>query len=281
MSKADLHIHSTASDGHFTPEEIVELAVDRDLHTIAITDHDTVNGYVQAAPKAEQAGLDLIAGAEITGDFNGRESHVLAYGMDVQHDGFVRLLEGQRRLRYERAQGMIRNLNGMGLDISMEEVLAEARTTAIGRVHMARVLLQKQYAGTMQEVFLRYLGDHCSGYHKSPHLPVEEVIEQIHEAGGVAVLAHPADHYNFIELKQYLDAAIDGVECIHPSHDYRLQVKYREYARQHGLLVTGGSDFHGARKQELLKFGVIAVALEYADALKEGISERNKLNSYR
>ncbi len=260
LLKSDLHIHTTASDGTLTPSQVVLRALEADLDVIAITDHDTIAGVEEAKEAALGTHLHVIQGAEISTLFEGRECHLLAYSFEdaaLMRD----LLSGQKRRRIIRARSIISNLNRLGFDITYDDILGEAGSASIGRPHIARVMIKKGYASGTQEVFFRYLGNGSSAYHKIDYPDVLKVIEKVHEAGGYAILAHPASLYNFIEIKQLKDAGLDGIECYHSSHNSVHKRRYLTYCENYDLIATGGSDFHGT-VNDYVNFGVLHIELQ-------------------
>lgn len=276
MAKADLHIHTTASDGIFSAEDVVRMAADNNLATIAITDHDTFSGYFEAAKTGLEYGVRVIPGIEFTTGYNGRECHLLGYGFDIQNPELLEVVKKQERIRIVRARQMVKNLQKMGFDVDFDEVLGESGTGNIGRLHIAKVLFKKGYAISMQDVFNRYLGENKPGYAKSDYQEITVISDIIKKAGGVSVLAHPGNLYIWEDLRYFLNAGIDGVEFIHPTHNYELQKKYKDWARNFGLLLSGGSDFHG-KKRDLIQFGTISIDDDYADAILEKAKERQKV----
>ena len=244
MLKADLHIHTTASDGRLSPTQVVHAAAQTDLDVIAITDHDTTDGYQEALVAAGQTALQVLRGVEISTVFAGRECHLLAYGFD-NNEAMMHLLSRQKTRRNERAMAIIASLARLGFALDFEEVRAEAGRAPIGRPHIARILVKKGYVATTREAFLRYLGKREYAMQTPGYPETTEVVQVVHNAGGVAVLAHPAGRYNFIEIKHLKDHGLNGIECYHPSHNSSHRHRYLEYCNNHGLLATGGSDFHG------------------------------------
>ncbi|MDI6401730.1 PHP domain-containing protein [Balneolaceae bacterium ANBcel3] len=255
MYKADLHIHTQASDGKLSPPQVVDEALSRGIDVIAITDHDTITGVSIARKHAKGTGLQVIQGVEISTLFNGRECHLLAYAFE-DDEVISKLLGDQKKRRIMRAREIIKNLNKMGFDITWDDVIGEAGLSSVGRPHIARVLIKKGYAADIQEAFFRYLGNQSSAYHKIDYPLTEEAISYVHQAGGFAVLAHPGNHYTYIDLKNMMDAGLDGIECYHPSHNSSHQKKYLEYCENYGLMITGGSDFHG-KPSDYYHLGVI------------------------
>ncbi|HKI43998.1 MAG TPA: PHP domain-containing protein [Balneolales bacterium] len=275
MKKADLHIHTTISDGRLTPAQIVREASLRNLGIISITDHDTVDGIPEAKKIADEVGIDIIPGVEITVDFNGKECHVLMYGFQYDNPRIRKFLKEQQKIRVYRAQKIVGNLKKLGFDISFDEVLARAGLSAsIARPHIASVMVEKGYAGNTREVFLRYLGNNRPAYFKCEYRSVADVAELAQDAGGVLMLAHPGVYYSEKDLQVMLDAGIDGVEYVHPSHPYELQKKYHNWADKHDLLISGGSDYHGFRYDDECNFGIVAVSLREAQRIRDAAFQR-------
>ncbi len=265
MRKADLHIHTTVSDGRYSPSDVVREAVNRNLGMIAITDHDTFEGYFEANETAKDLDIEVIPGVEITSEFHDRECHLLAYGFDTENEEMVQFMQDQKMIRIDRAKKIVQNLKKLGFDVSYDEVRAEAGVKGVvARPHIAKVMIQKGYAANHREVFIRYLGNHAKAYYKCEYRTVKEIIDIVHSAGGIVILAHPGKNYSNNELKEFVDAGINGFEYIHPSHNYDLQRKYEQLAGEHGLLISGGSDFHGTKFEDQYNFGVIAINIQTA-----------------
>lgn len=251
----DLHTHTTASDGSMTPEELVRHAKNRGLSAVAITDHDTVGGIAAGLAEGEAAGIEVIAGVEISVAFK-PEMHMLGYFSQAAYTNIKDTLDTLRKNREERNPKIIKKLNGLGFDISLEEVKKEALGDVVGRPHIAKVMVGKGYADSLEEVFDKYLASGRPAYFKKDKLTPREGIEEILKAGGVPVLAHPIflgldsvglDHLLY-ELK---DAGLKGMEVHYVENteeDTRLLL---ELAQGHELLITGGSDFHGGFKENI------------------------------
>lgn len=270
--KADLHIHTVISDGVKSPEEIVRFAHQRGLKAISITDHDSFAGYNRAKLQADELDIRVIPGIEVTSEFRDREVHILGYGFNPDSPEMGRFIQAQKLRRYKRANRMIENLNSAGFEITLDEVTAESRTMNISRNHIASVLVRKGLVSNVRTVFDRWLGNNAMAYHKTEYEKPSTVIEMIREAGGVSILAHPGLYYLQEEIQSFLDDGIDGFECIHPSHNFEVQKKYQMLCKEHGLLETGGSDYHGYKKEEELYFGTVAINVEYVDRLTEKCS---------
>jgi predicted metal-dependent phosphoesterase TrpH len=277
--KADLHVHTTASDGRLSPSDLVTLAAKQGITVLAITDHDTLDGYFLAKPEAEKLGMLLIPAVEITTNFDGRECHLLAYDVDTNNQGFIQFLAIQRTIRKSRATAIVERLNKMGFDLEMDEVRAESGKATISRNHIAAAMQRKNIVATKREAFDRYLHSKGPAYVQNEYPDVLDVISMVRDIGGVSVLAHPGKSYIFQELKLLKDHGLDGLEYLHPSHTWALQKKYKDYALNYGMLLTGGSDFHGTRAHEVDYLGTVCVDLHRVDALLERASQRKKLSA--
>lgn len=276
VPKADLHIHTTASDGQATPEEIIDKAAENGLYAVSITDHDTYAGYHKAKARGTEKNVEVIPGMEITCDYNGRECHMLAYGFDIGSKELLSFVHQQKLRRNKRAKVMISNLNKLGFDISFDDVMAESGTLNISRNHLAAAMVSKGYETHKKAVFLKYLGDHASAYYKTEYAPLQEVIEIVKSCGGVAILAHPGLYFVEEDITNIIKAGIDGFECIHPSHNYMLQKRYTDICDEYRLLKTGGSDYHGHKKAEHNLFGTVAVEKNWVDRLLEVCEQAKK-----
>lgn len=279
MGKTDLHIHSTASDGQFAPAEVVQLAAERGLDYIALTDHDTFKGYFEAAREGEKQGVEVLTGMEVTVDYGGRECHLLAYCFDPKAQPVKELSKRHAQARLDRAKQIINLLRGWGFEVDLDEVKAEARGISIARPHIAMVLIRKGYAANYREAFMRYLNDQMIQDVDSGYRDYKQVIQTIRDSGGISVIAHPGRSYTEFDLEQFVDAGIDGIEYIHPSHNYNLQKQHRQWAEKKQLLVTGGSDFHGSNNTHMQNFGILAVNNETAQRVIRVADQRKKLLS--
>jgi predicted metal-dependent phosphoesterase TrpH len=249
----DLHSHTTASDGTFSPAQLVDEAIRARVHILGITDHDTFSGFDQAAAPAREAGLELVCGIELSTKLHGHSVHLLGYflradGLDIFRT-WIRDLQASRR---ERNVRLVARLQELGLDITMEE--AEARGGGMtGRPHFARLLVEKGYVSSMQQAFDEYLDESAKGYVTRREPQFAEAVEHIRDAGGIASLAHPVrlpEDAGSI-LAELRAAGLDAIEAYHSDHSPGQTALYLELAAQHKLLVTGGSDFHGAAKPEI------------------------------
>ena len=276
-SKADLHIHTTCSDGRMAPEDVVMVAAARNLKACSITDHDTIEGYVQAKKRADELEIELIPGVEITSAFEDREAHILAYYFDVESPQLNKMLIRQKVSRRERIKGIINTLISNGIDIDYDEVRAVANGANIGRPHVANVLVRKGYVGNYFEAFSRYLSSDRLGEIEQSYPSYQDVIKIVKEAGGACILAHPGKLYSQQELQLFISSGIDGLECIHPSHNFTLQKMLTELVTKNALLLTGGSDFHGTVDRAYVHLGVVTVAEKHVDKMKRMTDQRKKI----
>jgi predicted metal-dependent phosphoesterase TrpH len=253
----DLHSHTTASDGTFSPAQLVEQATRTGVRILGITDHDTFSGYDQALPLARAAGLELVCGIELSTKLHRHSVHLLGYFLDplLNPNGFgvfrnwIGDLQASRRDRNKR---LIARLHELGLDITLEEVQARGGEMT-GRPHFAQVLIQKGYVTNMQQAFDDYLDESAKGYVTRSEPQFGEAVEHIRNAGGIASLAHPVRVREDVAtiLPELRTAGLNAIEVYHSDHSPEQIDLYLQLAKQHGLLVTGGSDFHGAVKPEI------------------------------
>lgn len=274
---ADLHTHTTASDGVCTPSENVRLAHTAGLAAIAITDHDTVSGIEEARLVGERIGIEVVPGVEISTVDQGIDVHILGYYIDHQDAIFKQRLSQLRDTRNHRNDLIISRLNELGIRITMKEViehLTEQKTEdqTIGRPHIAHVLVARGIVGTVAEAFELYLGTSGAAYVNPPRITPIEAIRWIREAGGKAVLAHPGLYNNEDMVKEIIQHGIDGIEAYHSDHSEDQQTYYDELGQSHGLIITAGSDFHGT-KDDITFHGQIGsrrVATQVLDVLRSG-----------
>jgi len=277
LGKADLHIHTTASDGNSTPAEIVKLAAEQKLDVISITDHDSIAGLEEAIAAADELEIEVIPGTEITASYGEREAHLLAYGFDTVNADFLKLMMEHRKARVDRGKWILDKLSREGLDLDIDEVRAEANGSNIGRPHIASVLINKGYVASFKEAFIRYLSNQQLGVIPSDYFAHHEVIETVKAAGGATIIAHPGQMYSKQELEELVEAGVDGIEVVHPSHNYELQKKMEAFADKHNLLSTGGSDFHGQSQDYQKYFGVVTISTEKVNRMKRMINQRKKM----
>ena len=251
----DLHTHSSVSDGTDTPAELVAKAAAAGLDTVALTDHDTFDGLGQAAAAAAPAGIRLVPGIEISAEREGASVHLLGYFCDVANPALAAELAKIREGRGRRIPAMLDKLAALGMPVSEQEVAAQAGDApSVGRPHVADALVAKGYAASRDEVFSRWLADDGPAFVPRYSVPLERGIDLVHAAGGVAVIAHPWSRVSRTVLDEDVltrlaaGHGLDGIEADHLDHDEATRQELYAIARRAGLLVTGGSDYHGAGK---------------------------------
>ena len=282
----DLHIHTTASDGTMTPARMVFHAAGSGLKAVAITDHDTVDGVSEAIAAGKEAGIEVVPGVEIGVDYPG-EMHILGYYIDHKNSGLARGLSCLCRYREERNPMMIEKLRELGFDITLEEVAGIAGGNVIGRPHFAALLTRKGYTADNREAFDRYLGAGKPAYVKKDRLSPQDGIKMIIEAGGIPVLAHPRylrireDHSLKELIHELRGFGLKGIEVFYPEHTPEETERFYQLASATGLLVTGGTDFHGTNKPGL-KIGTgpgdLRVRYSLLEKLKKNIPNPSKNN---
>jgi len=278
LGKADLHTHTIASDGAFSAEELLEKAAKKKLKIISITDHDTIKGYLNGKEKAKELNIELIPGVEVSAVWKEREIHVLIYCFDENDEGFRKMLFNQKKARISRMKRIVNLLQKQGLDITMDEVRAEAGPGNVGRPHAAAVLIHKGYVASVAEAFIRYLSTEKLGNVKTEYVTVKELVVIAKEAGGVLSLAHPGPLYTKDEIDELTSLGLDGIECIHPSHNFNLQRTFSKIAARDNLLVTGGSDFHGKGKKDYDPyFGIVTLGDQHVMSLKRMARRRREI----
>lgn len=241
----DLHLHSTASDGAFTPAEVVRRAADAGLVAMALTDHDTIAGVTEAATEGERLGVRVVSGCEFSVAAPWGEMHVLGYHLPLEDAEVEDFLTVCREGRATRARRMVGALQAWGVDIENEDVEAEAAGGAIGRPHVARVLVRRGKVESVDEAFNLYLGRGRPGYVDKVLPSFREVADLVHRAGGLVSAAHLRDRATKGFLSTLQRDGLDAVEALHPSHSPDTRTRIKANASALGLLTTGGSDWHG------------------------------------
>lgn len=246
--KADLHVHSTASDGTLAPAELVGLALARGLSVLAIADHDSVEGLPQALQAAKNTRLTVVPAVELSAaTAEGHDVHILGYFIDAADADFLEHLVRQRGARMQRAERMVEALSSAGYGVTIADVLAMADGAAVGRSHIARALVSSGHAQDVRDAFDTLIGRGRPFYVPKDALSPAEVIAVILDAGGIPVLAHPA--ISMVEglVPELVPAGLRGLEAYHADHTPEQRNRIAALAAEYGLLVTGGSDFHGPK----------------------------------
>jgi hypothetical protein len=279
----DLHTHSTCSDGLLTPTALLDLAARRGLAAIALTDHDTVAGLPEALAHGTAIGVEVVKGIEISSSHDGVSLHILGYGFNHEHPGFLAFLAKLQEARRNRNQRMLERLHALGISMTNEE-LAQIAGDQIGRPHFARLLVRKGRAKNVQDAFSRYLKRGAPAFveHNKPR--TDEAISKIGEANGLAVLAHPTCSDPGLEknpalVAQLKDYGLAGIEAFYPTHSKKVTRFLQTLAAQHGLFLSGGSDYHGD-KHSITPLGgnakTIRVPLQLLHDLKQRLAAIGK-----
>ncbi len=249
---SDLHLHSTASDGGYSPTELIEKCSQSGLEIVALTDHDTICGLAEAEKAAQKAGLAFIAGIELSTIHRGKSVHILGYDFNSNDRELGDMLKRQQKERNERVHKMVEKLNGLGIDLTAEHVAIHSRGGSPGRPHVAKALVEAGYVRDVKEAFDRFLAEGMPAYvKKSKELTVKEAVDWIHYAGGIAIVAHPTYYGMDDEVKRWVyELGLDGIEVYHRDHDEITRRRYEKLCdeldegRTVPLFRTGGSDFH-------------------------------------
>jgi hypothetical protein len=273
MKFADLHLHTFFSDGTFTPEELVERASKLGFAAIALTDHDTVEGCERAATACAAAQMEFISGTELTAEHEDTEVHILAYLVDTQNQTLLTRIAGFQSVRQNRIREMVAALNKLGIPLKAESVFALANCKSPGRPHVARALVKEKLIGSLDEAFEKYLKKGRPAWVPKTKMSALEAVELIHQAGGLAVMAHPGLNRTDEIIPDLVDAGLDGIECFHTKHSTTMAERYLEIAEKYNLLVTGGSDCHGFSKVKPL-IGTVKLPYEHVEKLKAKVAER-------
>ncbi len=276
MARIDLHSHTTASDGSLAPEELVRLAKQQGVTTLAVTDHDTIAGLARAMAEGEQAGVEVIPGIEISCLYGETELHILGYFINPDDPRLEPALARYRASREDRNPRIVQRLQELGCALTYAEVKAAAGTATVGRPHIAQALVRKGYVNSVSEAFDRYLADDAPAYLPRRLPSPAEAIGLLRQIGGIPVLAHPVYTSRLKEPFEQVCETLKGlgllgVEALYSSHNRQQTERYRSISRNQGLLVTGGSDFHGEAKPNLLVgtgYGNLAVPSDLLEPMR-------------
>ena len=268
MRYADLHVHSSESDGTLTPRQLVKESLTRGLSAIALVDHDTVGGIPEAMAAAQGTNLEVIAGIELTSQYEKQEIHILGYFLDCQDKALLEKLKLVQLNRIERVYKIVNNLEEQGVKLNAQVVFDISGKGTVGRMHIARALLKEGWVTTTAEAFRKYIGDKSPAYVLGFSLSPAEAINLIKGAGGVAVLAHPYMLHNDELITEFAGYGLQGIEVYYPEHSQSMVNFYLDLAKKLNLLVTGGSDFHGSVKPEI-KLGTIKIPIELVEKLRQ------------
>ena len=272
----DLHAHTSASDGTYSPNELVTLAKSEGIEAIAITDHDTIEGVPEALEAGEKIGLEVIPGVEISIDHQPGSMHVLGLFLDINNKKLIEYLTGLQASRSSRNPKIIEKLNELGLAISMEDVQKISGGGQVGRPHIAAALLKHGYVSSNQQAFDKYLKKGAIAYFERSRLTREETVDMIHGAGGLVILAHPntlgVNGSSFSSLMSELkEVGFDGLEVFYNSHSQTDEDRLMKIVDKNGFIISGGTDFHGQNKPSIklgVGYGNMAIPYEVLQEMK-------------
>jgi len=273
MKFADLHLHTFFSDGTFSPEELCGHAQRLGVAAMALTDHDSVEGCARMAAACGAAGIEFFTGTELTAEHNGTELHLLGYFVDTQNEKFLGDIARFQSVRQDRIREMVARLNALNVPLEVEAVFALANCKSPGRPHVARALVKAGLCKSLDEAFERFLKKNRPAWVPKARMSALEGVELIHQAGGLAVMAHPGLNRTDDVIPVLVDAGMDGIECFHTKHSTSMSEHYLEIADKFHLLVTGGSDCHGFSKGKPL-IGTVKLPYEYVENLKAKVKIR-------
>ncbi len=272
----DLHTHSNKSDGSMTPTELVFHAKEAGLSAIALTDHDNIDGVSEALQAGEEIGIEVVPGIELSAKSQ-TETHILGYYVDIKNEEFNRKLEGIKKQRIQRNYDTERLLKENGFDVSIDEAAAFAGGVLLGRAHFAKVMVQKGYAESVKDAFDRYLANGRPCYSKLQNHTAAECVKIINDAGGVAFVAHlhlmrKDDEELWEFLKELKNAGLCGIEGYYTDYTEDMQEKYQAMAKELGLIISGGTDFHAEMKPHIsigTGLGNLKIPYEVLEKIKE------------
>jgi predicted metal-dependent phosphoesterase TrpH len=273
MKFADLHLHTNFSDGTYTPEELAAHGHRHGLAAMALTDHDTVEGCERMAAACAVDGIEFISGTELTAEIGGIELHLLAYYVDLHNEKLLLEIGRFQVVRQNRIREMVARLNELNVPLHAEAVFAIANCRSPGRPHVARALVQAGLCGNLDEAFDRFLKVNRPAWVPKFKMSAVDAIALVHQAGGVAVMAHPGLNRSDEIIPELAAAGMDGIECFHSRHSTATSNHYLQMADEFNLLVTGGSDCHGMNKGKPL-IGSIKLPYQHVQALKEKAAQQ-------
>jgi len=269
MKYADLHVHTDFSDGTFSPEKVVEVAAEKKLSCIAICDHDCVDAIEPAMKRAGETGIEIVPGVELTVMKDGKEIHVLGYFVSWKEKWFRETLDRIQKGRVERLQKMLAKLKKFGINLEKSRVIEIAGGKgSVGRLHLARALLEAKAVPSIQAAFNKYIGDFGPCYVKDVGFGPVEALDVISRAKGVSVLAHPQTIGDDSLVQEFIKLGVQGIEVYHTDQSSRQSEKYEKMARDYGLIATGGSDCHGMGKGRVL-LGTVKVPYGVVERLRQ------------
>lgn len=271
--RIDLHTHTTASDGLLAPDQLIERARQAGVQVLAVCDHDSTDGVDTAQEAGRRVGVELIPAVEINTDVDQGEVHVLGYYIDRHQHWFQEFLGRLRDGRVNRARRMVEKLNALGIKVDFSRV-RDLAGGAIGRPHVARAIVEAGAAKSIDEAFTLYIGRNGPAYVERMKVTPEEAVQVILKADGIPVLAHPGWGFHELLIPGLVQAGLEGLEVYYPDHTPAMQAHYLSVAKEHNLLVTGGTDYHGEGFATKVAIGSQYVPPEVVEKLKERVAQK-------
>ena len=267
-TKIDLHSHTNYSDGANSPRELVDKARKKGIEILSITDHDNLAAIEEATEYGKEVGMEIIPGVEISSDIMDREIHILGYFVEPGNFEIERYLKFFREERLKRADRIVKKLNLLGISLKLDDVLKIASNSAVGRPHIAQAMAEGGFINSYFEAFNKYIGNGCVAYEKKVHVSPRSAFKIINDAGGLAFIAHPGIMPEYI-LKELIEAGVDGIEVVHPSHSSQMVKFYKGIVNEYFLLESGGSDYHGGKREDENNLGKFFVHSSVVDAMRQ------------
>lgn len=272
--RADLHLHTTYSDGSLSPSDLVVKAKNVGLSVISITDHDSVGAIEEAIQVGKESGVEVIPGMELSASYQNMEVHILGYFMDYTNSVLQEALAIFRENRLKRIARIVDKLNRMNIPLTVESVLANATGDSVGRPHVANALVNEGHVHSYHQAFSKYLADGRPAFEKKAEFSLEDTVQLISQAGGLSFLAHPGRVVEDTLIFRLIKIGLDGIEVTHPSHSPDLVKYYRGIVNEYFLLESGGSDFHGGMKGDDHQLGSVSISVEQVDAMRSRLFAR-------
>ncbi len=265
---ADLHMHTTCSDGALSPCELLQRINNVGIGTISITDHDSVEAVDEAIALGKELGIEVIPGVELSSDIGERDIHILGYFIDYRDLQLLEYLSLFRRERLKRAERIVAKLNHMNVPLTLEAVLDKAGAGSVGRPHIAYALMEGGFTESYEGAFVKYIGVGRPAYEQKIHFAPEDSIALIASVGGLSSLAHPGKYTSDADINRLIKHGLDGIEVVHPSYSPERTKHYHLIAGEYFLLESGGSDFHGGMKDDDHLIGAYTIPLELVESMK-------------
>jgi 3',5'-nucleoside bisphosphate phosphatase len=266
--RADLHVHTNHSDGFLSPDELLHKAHTQNISILGVSDHDTVAGIAESIAIGIGLGIEVVPGVELSTMVGEREVHVLGYFIDCDNKHLLDYLSFFRQERLKRAERIVEKLNHIKVPLKIESVLERAAGGSIGRPHIASAMVDEGFIGEYHEAFDRFIGVGKPAYERKFQLSPLEAIKLISTSGGLSFLAHPGRYLTESAVTELIKCGLDGIEVVHPSHSPELTAHYKAVASEYFLLESGGSDFHGGKRNDDWAFGAFYVDDERVLAMK-------------